>query len=393
MKQEQPLSNSQDISILQKDAISLLKQLIAIPSFSKEEKITADSIEKFLQSKNIETKRHLNNIWAVNKYSHPGKPTLLLNSHHDTVKPNSGYTLDPFFPFEKDGKLYGLGSNDAGGSLVSLIATFIYFHQQEDLSYNLILAATAEEEISGPNGIESLLRQEEFSKFAKEQNIRSASMERVQTASFMGGGHVQWSAIVGEPTNMQMAIAEKGLLVLDCNANGKAGHAGRNEGENAIYKACKDIEWFHSYRFDKVSDLLGSVKMTITSIETENKAHNIVPASCLFVADIRINELYTFEDILKIIMSNIESKVVPRSARLRSSTIALEHPLVKAGLKLGRSYFGSPTTSDKALMSFPALKIGPGDSARSHSADEFIYIDEIKEGIDLYIKLLKEVIL
>ncbi len=268
MKPEQPLSYSQDLSILQKDAISLLKQLIQIPSFSKEENITADIIENFLQSKNIETKRHLNNIWAVNKYSDPDKPILLLNSHHDTVKPNSGYTFDPFLPIEKDGKLYGLGSNDAGGSLVSLIATFIYFHEQKNLSYNFILAATAEEEISGSNGIESLLQHKEFSKFAG-----------------------RLLAVVGEPTNMQMAVAEKGLLVLNCKANGKAGHAARNEGENAIYKACKDIEWFHNYQFDKVSDLLGSVKMTITSIETENKAHNIVPASCSFVADIRVNEL------------------------------------------------------------------------------------------------------
>ena len=395
MKQEQPLSNSQHLSNLQKDAISLLKQLIAIPSFSKEENITADTIEKFLQSKNIKTKRHLNNIWAVNKYSDPGKPTLLLNSHHDTVKPNSGYTLDPFLPFEKDGKLYGLGSNDAGGSLVSLIATFIHFHEQEDLSYNLILAATAEEEISGPNGIESLLQRKEFLNFAREQNVLPTSKEQVQVPPDKEREQKdeQWSAVVGEPTNMQMAIAEKGLLVLNCKANGKAGHAGRNEGENAIYKAYKDIDWFQNYKFDKVSDLLGSVKMTITIIETENKAHNIVPASCFFVADIRVNELYTFEEILKVITSNIESKVVPRSTRLRSSAIALEHPLVKAGLKLGRSYFGSPTTSDKALMNFPALKIGPGDSARSHSADEFIYIDEIKEGIDLYIKLLKDVIL
>jgi len=394
VKQEQPLSNSQDLSILQEDAITLLKQLIAIPSFSKDENITADIIEKFLQSKNIETKRHLNNIWAVNKYSDPGKPTLLLNSHHDTVKPNSGYTLDPFLPVEKDGKLYGLGSNDAGGSLVSLIATFIHFHEQEDLSYNLILAATAEEEISGSNGIESLLQHEEFLKFARGKNVYPASTQGMQTSDReQGKVHERLSAIVGEPTSMQMAIAEKGLLVLNCKANGKAGHAAGNEGENAIYKACKDIEWFHNYQFDKVSDLLGSVKMTITSIETENKAHNIVPASCYFVADIRVNELYTFEEILKVITSNIESKVVPRSTRLRSSAIALEHPLVKAGLKFGRSYFGSPTTSDKALMNFPALKIGPGDSARSHSADEFIYIDEIKEGIDLYIKLLKEVIL
>ncbi len=384
VKPEQPLSNSQHLSILHEEALDLLKQLIATPSFSKEENRTADIIEKFLQSKNIKTKRHLNNIWAVNKYSDPGKSTLLLNSHHDTVKPNSGYTLDPFLPVEKDGKLYGLGSNDAGASLVSLIVTFKYFYEQEDLTYNLILAATAEEEISGSNGIESLLQYEEFIKLTGDQNVHPAYEKR---------GHIQWTAIVGEPTNMQMAVAEKGLLVLDCKANGKAGHAGRNEGENAIYKAYRDIAWFQNYQFDKVSDLLGAVKMTVTSIETENRAHNIVPASCSFVTDIRVNELYNFEEILKVITSNIESKIVPRSTRLRSSAIPLEHPLVKAGLKLGRNYFGSPTTSDKALMNFPALKIGPGDSARSHTADEFIYINEIKEGIDLYIKLLNELIL
>ncbi len=393
MKQEQPLSNNQNLSILQKDAISLLKQLIATPSFSKEENMTANIIEEFLQSKKITTKRHLNNVWAVNRFSHPGKPNLLLNSHHDTVRPNSGYTLDPFLALERDGKLFGLGSNDAGGSLVSLIATFIHFYEQQNLSYNLILAATAEEEISGANGIESLLQHEHFLQFAGEPNVQDISHEHELASPFNGGWQGRWSAIVGEPTNMQMAIAEKGLLVLDCRASGKAGHAGRNEGENAIYKACKDIEWFRNYKFDKVSDLLGSVKMTISSIETENKAHNMIPASCSFVADIRVNELFTFEEILNVITTNVESKVLPRSTRLGPSTIALEHPLVKAGLNLGRSYFGSPTTSDMALMYFPALKIGPGDSARSHTADEFIFIDEIKEAIELYIKLLGHIVL
>src|SRR6187551_1210522 len=312
-----------------KDSIKLLKQLIATPSFSKEEDKTADIIETFLKSKSIDACRFLNNAWARNKYFNENKPTILLNSHHDTVKPNKGYTLDPFSPIEKDGKLFGLGSNDAGGSLVSLIAAFLYFYDKENLKYNILLAATAEEEISGHNGIEILLPQL---------------------------GNLDF-AIVGEPTQMNMAVAEKGLMVLDCTAIGKAGHAAREEGENAITKAIKDIEWFSSYKFDKVSDLLGPVKMSVTVIETDNKAHNVVPAQCRFVVDCRVNELYTFEEMLDIIKTNVQSEINPRSTRLRSSSIALNHPIVKAGLKVGRSYYGSPTTSDKALMPFPALKI------------------------------------
>jgi acetylornithine deacetylase len=355
---------SKDVSILQADAIGLLKQLIATPSFSKEEDNSSALIKSFLETHGVRTEQFLYNIWAKNKHFDATKPTILLNSHHDTVKPNKGYTLDPFSPTEKDGKLFGLGSNDAGGSLVSLIATFLYFYDKEDLKYNLVLAATAEEEISGHNGIEILLPQL---------------------------GKIDF-AIVGEPTQMQMAIAEKGLMVLDCIATGKAGHAARNEGTNAIYKAISDIEWFNSFQFDKISDLLGPNKMSVTVIETDNKAHNVVPAQCKFVVDCRVNELYTFEEILDIIKSNVQSEVKPRSTRLRSSSISLEHPIVKAGSKLGRTYYGSPTTSDKALMNFPSLKIGPGDSARSHTADEFIYIDEIKEGIELYIQLLNEII-
>ena len=365
MKQEQLSSiNNAELSILQRDAIGLLKKLIATPSFSKEEDITADIIEDFLESKKVKTQRHLNNVWATNKFFNSDKPTLLLNSHHDTVKPNSGYTLNPFSPEEKDGKLFGLGSNDAGGCLVSLIATFLYFHNKENLQYNIILAATAEEEISGHNGVEILLPR----------------LPKVDCA------------IVGEPTLMQMAVAEKGLLVLDGKATGKAGHAARDEGENAVYKAIRDIEWLVSYKFPKNSDLLGPVKISVTNIETENKAHNVVPAICTFIVDVRVNELYTFEEIIETIKSNIQSEIMPRSTRLRSSGIALDHPLVKAGLALGRTYYGSPTTSDKALMPFPTLKMGPGDSARSHSADEFIFIDEIKEGIELYIQLLNQLL-
>ena len=358
------MSNDQ-IIILQTEAIALLKQLIATPSFSKEEDNTADFIEEFLDKKGVKTRVHLNNIWATNKFYDATKPTILLNSHHDTVKPNKGYTLDPFSPIEKDGKLFGLGSNDAGGALVSLIATFLYYHNKPDLKYNLILATTAEEEISGSNGVEALL----------------PHLGKIDCG------------IVGEPTEMQMAVAERGLMVLDCTAHGKAGHAARNEGENAIYKAIKDIEWFRSYEFSKVSELLGPVKMSTTVIETENKAHNVVPAECKYVVDVRVNELYSFEEVTDIIKKNIQSEFRVRSFRLKSSSIALDHPLIKSGSALGRTYYGSPTTSDKALMSFPALKMGPGFSGRSHAADEYIYVHEIKEGIELYVQLLEKVIL
>ncbi len=356
--------NNKDLNILQSEAIDLLKKLIATPSFSKEENNTASVIEEFLQSKDVSTERFLNNIWARNKHFDETRQTILLNSHHDTVKPNKGYTLDPFSPLENENKLFGLGSNDAGGALVSLIATFLHYYESENLKYNLIIAASAEEEISGKNGIEALL-----------PNL----------------GNID-CAIVGEPTQMQMAVAERGLLVIDCVTEGKAGHAAREEGVNAIYKAIKDIEWFKTYRFPKNSELLGPVKMSVTSIYTENKSHNITPSQCSFVADVRVNELYTFEEVVNTIKENVESNIIPRSTRLRSTSISLDHPLVVAGLTLGRNYYGSPTTSDKALMPFPALKLGPGDSARSHIADEFIYLDEIKTGIELYIKLLQQIL-
>ena len=355
---------NEDLHIISNEAIDLLKKLIATPSFSKEEDKTASLIEEFLQSKNVATERFLNNVFAKNKFFDAAKPTLLLNSHHDTVKPNKGYTLDPFSPIENEKKLFGLGSNDAGGALVSLIATFLHFYDEQNLKYNIIIAATAEEEISGKNGVEILL--------PKLGDIDLG--------------------IVGEPTLMQMAVAERGLLVLDCLAEGKAGHAAREEGENAIYKAIKDIEWFQSYKFPNVSELLGPVKMCVTSIETDNKAHNVVPSQCSFVADIRVNELYSFEDVLDVIQQNVKCKLHPRSTRLRSTSIALDHPLINAGKALGRTYYGSPTTSDKALMPFPTLKMGPGYSGRSHIADEFIYLDEIKEGIKIYIQLLQQIL-
>ncbi len=352
------------IEELYNDALLLLQLLISTPSFSKEENKTANLIESFLQSKNIETNRLLNNIWVTSKYFDADKPTILLNSHHDTVKPNKQYTRDPFKADIEDEKLFGLGSNDAGGCLVSLIVTFIHFYTQQNLKYNLVLAVTAEEEISGKNGIELLLSQ----------------LPKIDCA------------IVGEPTLMNMAVAEKGLLVLDCTAHGKAGHAAREEGDNAIYKAIKDIEWFRTFKFDKVSDLLGPNKMSVTIINAGSQ-HNVVPGECKFTVDIRVNELYDFDEVVNIIKQNIQAEVAPRSLRLRSTNIELSHPLIIAGLDLNRTYYGSPTTSDKALMNFPALKMGPGDSARSHSADEFIYVDEIRHGIELYIQLLNKVIL
>lgn len=353
------------ITELYNDSIELLKQLIATPSFSKEEGQTAAIIETFLSNKNVAFQRLKNNIWCRNKYFDPAKITILLNSHHDTVGPNPNYTKDPFVPIIEDGKLYGLGSNDAGGSLVALIAAFLYYNDKSDLAYNLILAATAEEEISGRDGIELILP---------------------------GLGKIDF-AIVGEPTQTNLAIAEKGLLVLDCIANGKAGHAAREEGDNAIYKALKDIEWFSSFRFPKVSPSLGEMKMSVTVINTENKAHNVVPAQCSFVADVRVTDAYTLEEALAIIQQHVSCEVKPRSMRMRSSWIDTNHPIVQAGISLGKTTYGSPTTSDQALIPVPSLKCGPGDSARSHTADEFIYLKEIEEGIETYIEMLKKILL
>jgi len=348
-----------NIDNLYSEAINLLKQLIAIPSFSKEENKTANCLENFFRQKNIKPNRYLNNVWVANKHFNENKTTLLLNSHHDTVKPNKGYTLNPFEAIEKDGKLFGLGSNDAGGPLVSLLATFVHFYEA-DLPFNIIFAATAEEEISGKNGVENLLK----------------GLPKINCA------------IVGEPTLLNMAVAEKGLLVLDCVAHGRAGHAARNEGVNALYIAMKDIQWLSTFQFPKKSSLLGPVHVAVTSINTENKTHNIVPSECSFLVDVRVNELYSFEEIISIIKENIQSEIHPRSIRLKPSFIAASHPLVIAAHKMGISSYGSPTCSDMALMDFPSLKIGPGDSARSHSADEFIFVNEIKEGIKTYIGLI-----
>ena len=374
--------------ILRQDAISLLKELIAIPSFSKEESKTANAIELFLKTRNVSTHRHLNNVWAVNKYFDKNKSSVLLNSHHDTVKPNPQYTKDPFSPIVDDGKLFGLGSNDAGGCLVSLIAVFLYFHDKKNLPFNVCLAATAEEEISGFNGIESLLQNEEFKH--KTNGCFSSSPEYIPIKSGgVGGGF----GLVGEPTLMNLAVSEKGLLVLDCTSHGKAGHAAREEGENAIYKAMKDIEWFNSFKFPKISATLGPVKMSVTIINTENKQHNVVPAGCSFVVDIRVTDEYSHEEVIAVIKENVDCEIKARSLRMRSTKIDLNHPVVQSAIALGKTTYGSPTCSDKALMPFPALKCGPGDSARSHTADEFIYLKEIEEGIELYIKMIEGIII
>lgn len=344
---------------LENFSMALLKELIAIPSFSKTEDNTRDTIVEFFSSRGIQPQVLGNNIWTINRHYDVQKPTLLLNSHHDTVKPNAGYTRHPFAPTIEEGKLYGLGSNDAGGALVALIATFLHFEFQANLPFNIVLAATAEEEISGSGGIESIWN----------------DLPKIDFA------------IVGEPTGMNIAIAEKGLLVLDCMSIGKAGHAAREEGDNAIYKAMKDMEWFRTFKFPRTSATLGDIKMAVTIIQAGH-AHNQVPESCKFTVDCRVTDAYTLEEVLDIIQQNVSCEVKPRSIRLRPSGIDVEHPLIKAGRQLKKEMYGSPTTSDQALIPVPSIKMGPGDSARSHAADEFIYLDEIKNGILDYIQLI-----
>lgn len=348
---------------LAEEASSLLQKLITTPSFSTEESDTADLIQEYLEAKGIATNRYLNNIWATNQHFDEQKKTILLNSHHDTVKPNSDYTKDPFKPQIENGKLFGLGSNDAGSPLTSLMTTFIHFYERKKLNYNLVFAATAEEEISGDNGINSILD----------------ALPKIDCA------------IIGEPTQMQMATAEKGLMVLDCQAKGKSGHAARDEGQNAIYIAAGDIEWIQFYQFEKQSELLGPIKMTPSIINGGSK-HNVVPDCCLFTVDVRTTDAYTNEETLGIIQDHLISEVSPRSTRLQPSFIAEDHPIVQSGKELGLQSFGSPTLSDQALLSVPSLKLGPGNSARSHTADEFIYLDEIKKGIHTYIQLLDKIL-
>lgn len=345
---------------LAQKATYLLKELIQTPSLSREEDQTAIILQSFLEKEGYTSQRHLNNIWIKSSDFQKDRATILLNSHHDTVKPNAQWTRPPFEARLEGDQLFGLGSNDAGASLVSLLVVFLYLDALPSRPYNLIWLGSAEEEISGKNGVESVLSQ-------------------LGDISF---------GIVGEPTLMQMAIAEKGLMVLDAVAEGKAGHAAREEGINAIYKALVDIQWAQHYKFAKESELLGKVKMSVTQIEAGSQ-HNVVPNQCKFVIDVRTNELYSNAEVFEIIQSHMQSQVKARSFRLNSSCIDEDHPLIKRGKRLGWTYFGSPTLSDQALMSFPTLKLGPGDSARSHTADEFIYVSEIEAGIGAYIDLLE----
>jgi acetylornithine deacetylase len=348
-----------NIEILTQEAISLLESLIETPSFSTEEDKTALLIENWFNQNNIPFKREKNNVWAFNKHFDAAKPTLLLNSHHDTVRPNQAYTNDPFKAIVKDGKLFGLGSNDAGGCLVSLLATFTHFYASENLPYNIVIVASAEEENSGKNGLNSVLK-----------NLPELDC-----------------AIVGEPTLMQLAIAEKGLLVLDIKMKGTPSHAAHVNEDNAIYKIIPVMEWFKNYTFDKISEQLGPVKMTVTQINA-GKQHNVVPSECDLVVDIRVNDCYSNPEILEVVKKHINAEVTPRSMHLNASSIPTAHGLVQAGIALGRTTYGSPTLSDQSVLSCKSLKLGPGDTLRSHSADEFIYVNEIEEGIKLYIKIL-----
>ena len=347
-----------DLTPYTSEAITLLSSLVSIPSVSREEEQVADFLQNYMERSGIMTGRSGNNIWCISPMFDTKKPTILLNSHIDTVKPVNGWRKQPFTAKMEDGKLYGLGSNDAGASVVSLFEVYRYLSATEQ-AYNLIFLASCEEEVSGKNGIESVLPQ-----------LPPIAL-----------------GVVGEPTEMHPAIAEKGLMVLDVTAHGKAGHAARDEGENAIYKALDDIQWFRNYRFPKESSFLGPVKMSVTQVNAGTQ-HNVVPDICTFVVDIRSNECYSNEELFQEICSHIQSEAKARSFRLNSSHIDAEHPFVKRAVELGRTPFGSPTLSDQALMRFPSVKIGPGKSSRSHTADEYIRVSEIEEAIGIYIKIL-----
>ena len=348
---------------LSEKAIALLHNLIAIQSFSSEEDKTAARIGQWFNEHNIPFQQQDYNVYAMNKAFDKNKPTLLLNSHHDTVKPNSAYTKDPFHPHVEDGKLYGLGSNDAGGALVSLIALFTHYYDHPNPQYNLILAATAEEESSGPNGLNSLL----------------PTLPPIDVA------------IVGEPTLMQLAIAEKGLVVFDGKVEGTASHAAHPNTDNPILKLPEVLQWLSNFDFEKESEVLGPVKLTVTQVSA-GKQHNVVPAAVDLVIDVRVNDCYSNQEIVDLLQKEAPLSLTPRSTDLNSSSIPADHPLVQAGIELGRSTYGSPTLSDQAKLSCPSLKLGPGDSTRSHTANEFIYVSEIEEGIDLYIQLLKKIL-
>ena len=352
------------IEQLTTEAIALLKQLIETESFSTEEDHTALLITNWFKVHNIPFKRNKNNVWATNNYFDDTKPTLLLNSHHDTVKPNNGYTKAPLKAIVEDDKLYGLGSNDAGGCLVSLIATFTYFYNEKNLNYNLVIVASAEEENSGPDGLNSML----------------SIIPKIDVA------------IVGEPTLMHLAIAEKGLVVFDAKVKGTASHAAHPNTNNAIYNTIEVLKWFQEYSFEKKSEVLGDVKMTVTQIKA-GKQHNAVPSHVDLVIDVRVNDKYSNQEISDLLTTTSPCTTIEaRSLKLNSSSIPIRHDLVKAGIAIGRETYGSPTLSDQAVLTCPSLKLGPGDSARSHTADEFIYLSEIEEGIAIYIELLKKIL-
>ncbi len=342
------------------DTLELLKDLVRIPSFSRREEKTAQLLFDFLSHRNCMVLRHFNNIYLRNQHFKPERPTIILNSHHDTVQPNKDWSKDPFNPIIVNNRLYGLGTNDAGASLVSLLSAFLHFYDREDMPYNMVFLASAEEEVSGRDGVASVL-------------------PLLDNIAF---------GIVGEPTALKMAVAEKGLMVIDCHARGKSGHAARDEGENAIYKALDDIERIRKFRFPRISEWLGEVKMTATMIHAGTQ-HNVVPDQCSFVLDIRSTDQYRNEEILEALKENLKSEFKARSVRLQSSSIERRHILVEVAGELGIPLTGSSTLSDQALMPFPTVKIGPGDSARSHAADEYILVDEIEAGISLYIQLLK----
>lgn len=353
-----PISDSR-LDELTVSAIQWLSELTAIPAYSKEEENKAQKLVDLFNGLGLTPLRLLNNVVLTNK-KEEDKPVLLLNSHLDTVKPVSGWTLDPHQPILKENKLFGLGTNDAGASVVCLIMAYIYLSGKKQ-PYHLVLAATAEEEISGYQGIQHVL-------------------DQIMPVDF---------AIVGEPTNMQMAVAEKGLMVIDAVAQGRSGHAAREEGINAIYEALNDIDWIRNFRFKKVSDFLGESKATVTVIDAGTQ-HNVIPDRCEYIIDVRSNELYTNQEIYEILQSHVKSKLTPRSFRLQSSSISPQHPVIGRGTSIGLTQFGSPTLSDQALMANPSLKIGPGLSSRSHTADEYIEVGELREGIKLYIELLDE---
>ena len=342
------------------EAVSLLSHLIATPSVSRDERRAADIMEEELTRCGFTPHREANNVWAIGPCQREDRPTLLLNAHIDTVKPVASYTRNPYEPSLEDGTLYGLGSNDCGGGLVSLLQVFRELSASERCPYNLVYLASAEEEVSGKDGI-------------------SRALPLLP--------HVD-GAIVGEPTGMQPAVAEKGLMVVDITAHGKSGHAARNEGVNAIYEALDDLCWIRSHRFDRVSRFLGPTKMQATVVNAGTQ-HNVVPDECKIVVDVRTNELYTNEEVFDIISSHCKSECRARSFRLHSSRIDLNHPLVERCVALGLQPFGSPTLSDQALMPFASLKLGPGQSARSHSADEYIKVSEIEHAIGLYLRLLE----